>query len=169
MLHFTLVELTAENAADVLYRSGYEWALQEMVGLAARLRSANPPADLWQAEPKSILESWWAGFAAGGWGDATFDVSAIARGRVFVELRSSAVVATLGSVDEPVCHLYAGMFAGAVSFFQRIERHAAEVQCAGMAAASCTFVVGPGPDIDAVEGWRQQSVAPPEILRRLHG
>jgi predicted hydrocarbon binding protein len=77
------------------------------------------------------------------------------------------VAAALQSADEPVCHLYAGLFAAAVSFLDRSERHAAELACAAAGAATCVFVVGSGADIDAAEAWRQQKTPVQEIIRRL--
>jgi uncharacterized protein len=77
------------------------------------------------------------------------------------------VVAALGVSARPVCHWYAGLFAGAWSFIQRAERHAVEFECSAVSAAACQFVVGPGPEIDAVETWRQDGVSAAEILRRV--
>lgn len=167
-LHATLVAQFEDNAADVLYRSGYEWGLQDMVGLNHRLRQEIGGAfDLWQTDAKFALESWWAPLAEAGWGNCTFELLGGARGIVLIDLRSSIVAAALQEAEEPVCHLYAGLFAGVLSFFERTERHSTEIQCAAMGAASCRFIVGSGPDIDSAEGSRQQGHAAAEIVRRL--
>ena len=168
-LHFALLEQFTDNAQDVLYRSGYDWGLQDMVRLNQHLHTkiGGGNFDLWQLDPKFILDSWWAPLAEAGWGRCTFDLVAVSRGIVFVDLQGSVIAAALAGSDQPVCHFYAGLFAGALSFFERAERHAVEVQCSGLGAATCLFVIGPGAEVDAAETWRQQGVAAAEILRRL--
>jgi uncharacterized protein len=157
-----------ERTRDALYRTGYEWGLQAMAQFSARLRAASPGGqEVWRMEAKNILDSWWASFATAGWGTCVFDLGGIARGLVIVELRNSAVVAALGVTEQPVCDLYAGLFAGALSFCEREERHAVEVQCAAAGQDPCKFAVGPGADVDAVETWRQKGDGPADILRRL--
>jgi predicted hydrocarbon binding protein len=168
-LHMAIIEQLGETAQDALYRTGYEWGLQEMLRLTRQLRaeSGDPNFNLWQQNAEDILARWWSVAESLGWGAATFDVRAAARGFTFVELRHSATAEAFAGADQPVCHLYAGFFAGALSFCTRAERHGVEIQCAAMNHPACKFVVGPGPDVDAAEAWRQQGVAAPEILRRL--
>jgi predicted hydrocarbon binding protein len=168
-LHFAIIQQRGEAAQDALYRIGYEWALQEMLRLtrAWRAESGKADFDFWRQDMGNVLTRWWS-FAEGlGWGSATFDFSGVARGVTFVDLRNSIVADAFGGAGQPVCHLYAGLFAGALSFFERAERHGVEVQCAALGAAICRFVVGPGPEVDSAEAWRQQGLATPEILRRL--
>jgi predicted hydrocarbon binding protein len=117
-----------------------------------------------------VLDRWWSPLAQAGWGTVTLDVSSLSRGFAFIELRHSTVVAALAGPNratEPLCHLYAGLFAGALSFFERAERHGVEIQCAALGAPACRFAVGPGSQIDEVEMWRKQGIAPDEIRRRL--
>jgi predicted hydrocarbon binding protein len=167
-LHVAIIEQFGDNAQDVLYRSGYEWGLQDMVRLNQQLRTQfGNRADLWQMESKSVLESWWTPHAEAGWGRCEFDLTSLARGVVFVDLRESAVVSALSASDQPICHLYAGLFASVFSFFERTERHAVEVQCSAVGAPFCQFVIGPGVEVDSAETWRQQGAAPADILRRL--
>ena len=167
-LHFALVDQFADNAADVLYRSGYEWGLQDMIGLNRNFRAEfGNTTDLWQSDAKFVLDTWWTRLAGGGWGAWSLDLSALAGGLVVVELKNSPIAAALGRADDPVCHLYAGLFAGALSFFERTERHAVEVQCRALGHPSCQFVVASGPRIDSAEGWRQQGASAAEIIRRL--
>ncbi len=167
-LHVALLEQFGDNAPDLLYRTGYEWALQEMPLLNRQLRDASGKGgDLWQMDAKFVLESWWLPLAEAGWGSSTFDGSSRSRGIIFVELQHSVVTPAFTGSDQPVCHLYAGLYAGALSFFERAERHATEIQCAASGAATCLFALGPGADIDAAETWRQQGVLAAEIIRRL--
>lgn len=169
-LHFALVEAAGENAQDVLYRTGYEWALQDMLRLNRQLQEqfGSGHFDFWQTDAKFVLDTWWAPLAAGGWGGATFGLAALTRGLLFVELRQSPVATAFSGADHPVCHLHAGLFAGALSFFDRAERHAVEVQCLALGAESCRFIVGPGAEVDSAEAWRQQGTSAAEIVRRFN-
>ena len=155
-----------------LYKFGYESSLQSMVLLSRQLHAefAGGNLDLWQMDAKFILDRWWAPHASGGWGNLSFDLSSLASGFAFAELRDSAIVAAVTAESrptEPVCHYYAGLVAGALSFFERTERHAIEFQCAALGAPACRFAIGPGSHIDEAELWRKQGIAPDEIRRRL--
>lgn len=168
-LHATLVEQFSETAVDVLYRSGYEWGLQEILLRQKRLRQevGGTEFNFWQMDAKFVLDAWWMPFSESGWGQCTFQRLPPPRRLYLVELRSSLVAATLRPAEEPVCHLYAGLFAGAVSFFDRQERHAAELQCAAVRGDSCRFLIGSGPDIDTAESLRQQGADTEAILAHL--
>ena len=172
-----LPQLTADLLAPLgdhtrhaLYKFGYEWALQDLVRLSRQLADefgGGANLDLWQMDAKFVLDRWWAPLRASGWGAMTLDLASLSRGFAFVELRHSLVAPHSPGATQPTCHLYAGLFAGALSFFERVERHAIEFQCAALGEPSCRFAVGPGPQMDEVESWRQQRVAPDEIRRRL--
>jgi predicted hydrocarbon binding protein len=168
-LHVALRETLGEAAREILYRTGYEWALQTMLRLHQRLRNefVTGDFDFWGLDPKLAIEAWWSPFRLSGWGTLTLDVSSLERGLAFVELHESAVASEVVAAKEPACHLYAGLFAGAISFFTRAERHAVEVECRAMNADRCRFVVGPGAEVDSAEVWRQQGAAAAEIVRRL--
>lgn len=167
-LHFEIVGTFGEKAQDVLYRCGYEWALRDLI-VFQREHTADVPARSREKSPAPLVQAWWAPHASAGWGSLTFDESLAGRGLLLVDLEPSIVARTLGETDDPVCHLYAGLLAGACSFLTRTERHAAEIQCAALGAPTCRFVIGPGPEIDAAEAWRQHGTAPAEIVRRLRG
>ena len=174
-LHDGLLRELGENAHRTFYAAGYEWALQEMILLSRRLRGEmgnGGNLDVWQMDARLVLEAWWAQFTAAGWGAWTLDLTTQSTGITFVEVRNSATAAKpLAAVTsgrgEPACHLYAGLFAGALSFFERAETHAVEIQCAALGHPSCRFVIGPGSQIDAVESWRRQGASAEEIRRRL--
>ena len=167
-LHITLIEKFGEAAQDILYRTGYEWALQDMLTLSRRFAAEfGAESDLAQMDARFVFERWWSTLQAAGWGACTIDPSALARGIAVIELRNSIVAGTLAGADTPVCHLYAGLFGGALSFYERAERHATELACAAMAGPLCTFVVGPGAEVDSAEAWRQQGTPSADILRRL--
>lgn len=166
-VHATLVDQFGDHAADLLYRIGYEVGLQRMVALSQDLRTQGRTAEVWQLPAQEIFDSWWTPLRDAGWGLATLTAIPNGRGLALVTLESSVVVAALGSSEEPVCHLYAGMFAGAFSFLDRTERHGAELECRATGAAQCRFAIGSGADIDAAEAWRQQGTPATEIVRRL--
>jgi predicted hydrocarbon binding protein len=168
-LHFAIIQQLGERAQDALYRMGYEWALQTMLQQVRDMRAqaSNSSFDFWQQPLPEVLTGWWTSFATLGWGAATFDFQASARQVVFVDLRQSIVADAMPGADNPVCHLYAGLFAGVLSFFTRTERHAVEIACTAMGHNNCQFVIGPGAEVDAAETWRQQGTAAPEILRRF--
>ena len=168
-LHFALVEHCGDAAQDILYRSGYEWGLQDMIRLNRQLHDeiGGGNFDLWQMDAKFVIESWWTPLAEAGWGTCQFDFSRLSRGVVCVELKNSIVAQALEGADHPVCHVYAGLFAGALSFFERTERHAVEIQCQALGQESCKFVIGPGADVDNAESRRQQGASAAEIIRRL--
>lgn len=168
-LHRGFGDGATDQARHQLYRTGYEWGLQDMLHLSSRMREESGGAnnkDLWKMDAPFVLERWSAPFAAAGWGACIFDLSAHAKGITFVELRHSAAAAATGRAPAPVCHLYAGLFAGALSFYDRVESHAVETECAALGHACCRFIVGPGPVIDQAESARHSGIAH-EAIRRL--
>jgi len=164
--HSALNENFGESSKDLLYRSGFEWGLQEMIGLSSRLQPGKG-VSLVQMEPQYVFGSWAKSLRECGHGSASFDFSRLDRGIVLVELQQSAIAAALEGAGQPACHLYAGLFAGAFSFYDRVERHAVEIQCAALGQPACTFIVGPGSDVDAAEAARQKGARTVEILSRL--
>ncbi len=167
-LHSAVILTCGDSAQDVLYRSGYEWALQEMTSLSRRLLTQfGAQSELWQLDPKFVLETWWSPLAEAGWGAASFDCTPLPRGIVLVRLHDSIAAEIFGRAEDPVCHLYAGLFAGALSFIERAERHAMELECRSQGTDTCRFLAGPGPDVDAAESLRQQHVAAEEICSRM--
>lgn len=167
-LHATLHEAFGAEAPALLYRTGFEWGLREVTALHHRLRDEfGESSDLWQMDARFVLESWWKPLAALGWGSCTLAGLTPARGLTQIDVRGSLVVAALERATPPVCHLYAGLFAGAFSFFDRAERHGTEIRCCASGEDRCTFVVGPGPEIDAIETWRKQGATADAIVRQL--
>jgi hypothetical protein len=168
-LHFSLFERFADNSQDILYRSGYEQGLQDMVRLSNSLRERYGGAsfDFWQMDAKFILEAWWQSLANAGWGACSFDLAALSRGIALAELEDSPIAAALGHTEYPICHFLAGLLAGAVSFYERAERHATEIECRAVGGTKCRFVIGTGVTIDTAEGWRQQGMVAADIVKRL--
>ena len=168
-LHLHLYDRFGEKSPDLLYRSGYEQALQDMLRLNQELRAnyGGGNFDLWQMDAKFILDTWWEPLAEAGWGRCTFDLAALSRGVAFADLEASVIAEALGSAEYPVCHFVAGLLAGAFSFFERAERHATELQCLANGGPTCRFVVAPGSEIDSAETLRQQGISAADIIRRM--
>jgi hypothetical protein len=181
MLHHGVGSGPPEAARLLLYRIGYEWGLQELLHLSQRVREESgggSGSGFWQMNATTVFDRWSAPLAVAGWGTWTFDRSAHASGITVVELRHSAVAAALlgsptpgepasGELVEPVCHLYAGLFAGALSFYDRAESHAVETACAALGHDCCRFIVGPGTTIDRAETARRGGAAHEAILRTV--
>jgi predicted hydrocarbon binding protein len=165
-LRVALTQEFGDGARHLLYCAGFDWSLRDMVRLGERLRGqpGSGHLDLWQMEAKFVLDSWWEPLADAGWGTCQF--SPLPHGFMLAEITHSAPAAA-GSATAPACDLCAGLFAGALSFFARAERHAVEVQCAALGPPSCLFIAGAPPHIDAVETWRQQNLPAAEIRRRI--
>ena len=108
-LHLHLFEHFADTSQDVLYRSGYEQGLQDMVRLGQELREkfGRGSFDLWQMDAKFILGAWWEPLEQAGWGRCDFDLAALSRGIAFVNLADSPIAAALGSTEHPICHFFA--------------------------------------------------------------
>lgn len=162
-LHRAILEVHPETAPDVLYRIGFEWALESMVSFSAHRPEA---AAREIASPALLLLDWWEGFRKTGWG-ALARAEVVAPGMALMDLDQGAVGPALGRSDDPVCHLYAGLFAGALSFLAKSECHGVEVQCRATGADICRFVIGPANTVDQVETWRQQGVSPAQIVDRV--
>ena len=174
-LHRSLAQENAAAATHHLYRIGFEWGLQDILQLSQQVRDElgrRPGEDLWKLNEASVFERWSAPLATAGWGKWTFDRTARASGLTAVELHHSAVAAALATSagpapTDPVCHLYAGVFAGALSFCDRTELHAVETECVALGHVCCRFLVGPGPIIDRAETARRQGENHDAIVRAL--
>ena len=174
-LQLALAQEFGDGARHLLYCTGFDWSLRDMVRLGERLRDklGSGHLDLWQMEAKFVLESWWEPLATAGWGTCQF--STLPRGLLLAEVTGSASAAacrkyfesTAGTGTAPACDLYAGLFAGALSFFERAERHAVEVQCAALDHSACLFIAGASPHIDQVETWHQQHLTAEQIHPRI--
>src|SRR5205085_838177 len=99
-----------DAAADVAYRCGYQWGVEDLQSFTARAREQFE-TDVEKLPLGVALESWWAPFAAAGWGRWQYDFVQSKKGVILADLRGSAVAAAVGPVGRPVCHLYAGLFA----------------------------------------------------------
>ena len=172
-VHQTVMSGSNEAARLLLYRAGFEWGLQELLHLSRSSQETSKTGTdhgLWKTDAALVFERWSAPLTAAGWGTWKMDRTAHARGITVVELQHSAVAAALESgpaATEPVCHLYAGLFAGALSFYDRVEAHGIETSCLALGDDCCRFLVGPGPIIDRAEVARRKGAKHEAILSEL--
>jgi predicted hydrocarbon binding protein len=89
------------------------------------------------------------------------------KGLTVIELRNSAVAQSMELAGKPVCHMYAGLFAGVFSFYDREERGCIEIQCYAMGNDVCKFLVGSQKQMNAVEFWSNEGASATEILQKL--
>ncbi|MCC5840782.1 MAG: hypothetical protein JJT96_11705 [Opitutales bacterium] len=164
-LHSGLDEDVGDASNLIMYKCGVEWGLQDMKRFNNRMRHefGGGKLDIWQMDPRFVFETWWWPLTVEGWGGWTLDLSFRKRGITFIEIRNSAVARSMQRVGKPVCHLYAGMFAGVMSYFEKIDRQSIEVQCYSMGNDCCKFMVGPEKQVNAAEFWHQEGASADEI------
>jgi uncharacterized protein len=114
---------------------------------------------------KFLLETWWWPFTAQGWGK--WELEQPAKGYLIVNLYDSAVAKTLGNVGRPVCHLYAGLFAGFFSTLFGKPLSGTEIQCYGMGESYCRFLIGSQDSINAVEFWLGNGATAQQIANKV--
>jgi uncharacterized protein len=168
-LHSGLEEEVGGAGGYIMYRCGFEWALQDMKRFNHRMRHefGGGKLDVWQMNPRFVFETWWWPLNVTGWGAWTLELDFDDRGITLVEIRNSAVAQSMQRVGKPVCHMYAGLFAGAMTYFLRDEREGIEVQCYAMGNDVCKFLIGEGRTVNAASFWRQEGATANEILDHL--
>jgi len=168
-LHQGIEEEVGDAGALLMYQCGREWAKQDMQRFNARMRHefGGGKQDIWQMNMRFVLESWWWPLNVTGYGAWKLDLSFKQRDLTVVELRNSAVAQSMKLVGKPVCHMYAGLFAGVFSFYEREERNGIEVQCYSMGNDVCKFLIGNEKKIDAAKFWRQEGASANEIVDNL--
>jgi uncharacterized protein len=114
-----------------------------------------------------VLEAWWWPFTTQGWGTWEVDYEEQANGFLFISIFDSAVARTLGNVGKPVCHLYAGMFAGFFSKLVGQDLGCIEIQCYAMGETYCKFLLGKKDRIDAATFWQTEGASARDIESRL--
>lgn len=168
-LHTGLTEEVGDAANTIMYKCGYEWGLQDMKRFGDRMRHefGGGKTDIWAMNKMFVMETWWWPLTVEGWGSWSLDLSFKDQGMTFVTIRNSAVAKSMEQVGKPVCHMYAGMFAGVFSYFERQERSAIEVQCYSMGNDCCKFLVSSNDRVNAAEFWRREGATADEITSKL--
>lgn len=170
-LHMGIEEEVGAASALMMYQCGYAWGMQDMKRFAERMRLefGGGKRDIWQMNTRFVFESWWWPLTISGFGAWALDLSFQDKGLTVVEIRNSAVAKSMKLLGKPVCHLYAGMFAGVFTFFDKAERECIEIQCYSMGNDVCKFLIGEKSRINAVDFWRQEGASASEILNNIEG
>ena len=168
-LHQGLHEEVDDASGLIMYKCGFEWGVSDMKRFAHRMRHefGGGRSEIWQMNPKFVWESWWWPLTVEGWGGWTLDLNFEKQDMVFVTIHNSAVAQSMERIGKPVCHMYAGMFAGAFSVYDREERDSIEIQCYAMGNDCCKFLIGKKSRVNAAEFWRREGAGAQEILERL--
>lgn len=161
-----LEDEVGEASAAIMYSIGLEWGkydslffeswFEKEFGTSAR-----------KANLMFLLETWWWPFVAQGWGRWEVDMSDRKQGFMFINVFDSAVARTLGDVGKPVCHIYAGLFAGFFTEMVRKQLSCIEIQCYSMGETYCKFLLGGKERIDAAAFWMNEGATARDIERRL--
>jgi len=114
-----------------------------------------------------VLQAWWWPFTSQGWGNWDIDLSDQKNGFMFINIFDSAVARTLGDVGKPVCHIYAGLFAGFFSNLINKELGCIEVHCYAMGETYCKFLLGKKETIDAATFWQNEGASAKDIEKKL--
>ncbi|MBL8149583.1 MAG: 4-vinyl reductase [Blastocatellia bacterium] len=168
-LHAGLHQEVDDAANLIMYKCGYEWGVNDMNRFANRMRHefGGGKTDIWNMNRKFVMESWWWPLTVEGWGSWTIDFGFEKQGMCFVTIYNSAVAKSMEQVGKPVCHMYAGMFAGVFSVFDKQERDCIEVQCYAMGNDCCKFLIGTKEKVNAAEFWRREGANAQEILEKV--
>ncbi len=168
-LHLGIEEEVGSSGALMMYKCGHAWGLEDMKRFNTRMRHefGGGKLDIWKMNRRFVFESWWWPLNIQGYGAWKLDLSFETRDLIVVELRNSAVAHSMKIVGKPVCHMYAGMFAGVFSFYQQEDRECIEVQCYSMGNDLCKFIIGNNKKINAAKFWQQEGATASEIVNNL--
>lgn len=107
--------------------------------------------------------------ATHGWGRLTLDYSLIHRGLITAECTDTIFASVVGSHNEPVDHLLAGVLSAIFSETSGRDLDCHETQCLAMGAPCCTFVVGLSARVADVPDWVKAGQNHDAVLGRLAG
>ncbi|NJK29876.1 MAG: 4-vinyl reductase [Acaryochloris sp. RU_4_1] len=151
----------------VMYNIGKAWGQQDAL-FFQNWFEAQFQQTLKKSRPSIALEAWWWPFTSQGWGNWEVDLENQSNGFMFINIFDSAVARTLGDVGKPVCHIYAGLFAGFFTHLVNKELSCIETQCYAMGETYCKFLLGKQDRIDAATFWQNEGATARDIETRLH-
>ena len=151
----------------VMYNIGREWGKRDAAFFKIWFKKEFE-RDVLQANPSLAFEAWWWPFTSQGWGNWEVDLSDQKNGFMFINIFDSAVARTLGDVGKPVCHIYAGLFAGFFSDLVNKDLSCIEIQCYSMGETYCKFLAGKRDRIDAATFWHNEGATAKDIEKRLY-
>lgn len=164
-----LEEEVGSASGVVMYNIGYQWGMRDAKFFQQWFEQQYGKS-IREVNSMFMLQAWWWPFTAQGWGNWEVDMSEHKNGFMFVNIFDSAVARTLGDVGKPVCHIYAGLFAGFFSDLVRKSLSCIEIQCYSMGETYCKFLLGSKDRIDAANFWHNEGATAKDIEKRLrHG
>jgi len=164
-----LEEEVGDASSVVMYSIGYQWGIRD-AKFFQQWFEQEYEKNIRESNSMFMLEAWWWPFTAQGWGNWELDMSEHKNGFMFVNIFDSAVARTLGDVGKPVCHIYAGLFAGFFSDVVKQSLSCIEIQCYSMGETYCKFLLGRQDRIDAAAFWQNEGATARDIEKRLrHG
>ncbi|HEY9866784.1 MAG TPA: V4R domain-containing protein [Candidatus Obscuribacterales bacterium] len=161
-----LEEEVGSASSVIMYTIGKEWGVKD-AAFFQQWYEAEFGQSIRQSNLMFLLETWWWPFTAQGWGRWEVDMSDRKHGCIFINLFDSAVARTLGDVGKPVCHIYAGLFAGFFSNLVKKSLSCIELQCYSMGETYCKFLLGNPDRIDAAGFWLNEGATARDIQRKL--
>ena len=161
-----LEEEVGDASASLMYTIGREWGRNDALHFSRWFEEE------YRRQPKQsnlmfLLETWWWPLTSQGWGRWEVETESRRQGFIFINLFDSAVARTLGDVGKPVCHLYAGLFAGFFSTMVERQLNCIEIQCYSMGESYCKFLLGSKDRIDAAAFWLNEGASAGEIAQKL--
>jgi len=161
-----LEEEVGNASGVVMYSIGYQWGMRD-AKFFQQWFEQEYEKKLSSLNSMFVLEAWWWPFVSQGWGNWEVDMSEQKNGFTFVNIFDSAVARTLGDVGKPVCHIYAGLFAGFFSDLVKKPLSCIEIQCYSMGETYCKFLLGRQDRIDAATFWQNEGATARDIEKRL--
>lgn len=161
-----LEEEVGDASAAIMYTIGCEWG-QKDAFFFEKWFEKEFERNIRQTNLMFLLETWWWPFTSQGWGRWAVDMGDRKQGFMFIDLFDSAVARTLGDVGKPVCHIYAGLFAGFFTELVRKQLSCIEIQCYSMGETYCKFLIGGKDRIDAASFWLNEGATARDIEKRL--
>jgi uncharacterized protein len=161
-----LQEEVGDASSVIMYDIGYQWGTKDCVFFQQWFEKEYNQK-IANMNLKFVLEAWWWPFIAQGWGNWDVDFSDQQNGFLFVNIFDSAVARTLGDVGKPVCHIYAGLFAGFFTQLLKKSLGCIEIQCYAMGETYCKFLLGKKERIDAATFWKNEGANAKDIEKKL--
>ncbi|VTR98406.1 V4R domain-containing protein [Tuwongella immobilis] len=159
-------EVGINAAREIMYKSGYQWGMEDMRGFLRR-QQAEFEAELDKQRVDFLLETWWWPLTVEGWGTWRFDFRQKDKGLLYVDLYESAVAQSLGDIGAVVCYFYAGLFAAVFSVLARRSLGSVEMQCYSTGEDHCRFLVSDYERVDAAAFWRSEGATAADIIRKV--
>lgn len=161
-----LEEEVGDASASLMYTIGMEWGKND-AAVFGQWYEQEYRKTLKQSNVLFLLETWWWPLTSQGWGRWEVDMEGRKQGFIFISLFDSAIARTLGDVGKPVCHLYAGLFAGFFTALVTRPLNCIEIQCYSMGESYCKFLLGSQERIDAAAFWLTEGASATEITQKL--